>query len=200
MSQQTGSGMGGVAVGVLCAVMALLASGCTALPEAAPVTTAIVDPTLLVVAEEARAAGALSAGLLASPVVVRVSPQPASEKRPPLVPLKQAESAAAGAGVGDVWVGYGGRVPAWSDRVYPLPSARASPLLRLTFDQVDAQVALQAIAMVAERNIVIAHGVTGKVSLSLHDVPWYVAMTGVLRVSGLLGSATSRYFVGGCLG
>ena len=46
--------MGGVAVGVLCAVMALLASGCTALPEAAPVTTAIVDPTLLVVAEEAR--------------------------------------------------------------------------------------------------------------------------------------------------
>ena len=40
--------------------------------------------------------------------------------------------------------------------------------------------------MVAERNIVIAHGVTGKVSLSLHDVPWYVAMTGVLRVSGLL--------------
>ena len=133
-----------MAVGVLCAVMALLASGCTALPEAAPVTTAIVDPTLLVVAEEARAAGALSAGLLASPVVVRVSPQPASEKRPPLVPLKQAESAAAGAGagagagggadVGDVWVGYGGRVPAWSDRVYPLPSARASPLLRLTFD------------------------------------------------------------------
>ena len=194
MSPQTGSGMGGVAVGVLCAVMALLASGCTALPEAAPVTTAIVDPTLLVVAEEARAAGALSAGLLASPVGVRVSPQPASEKRPQLVPLKQAESAAAGAGagagggadVGDVWVGYGGRVPAWSDRVYPLPSARASPLLRLTFDQVDAQVALQAIAMVAERNIVIAHGVTGKVSLSLHDVPWYVAMTGVLRVSGLL--------------
>ena len=108
------------------------------------------------------------------------------------MPLKQAESAAAGAGagggadVGDVWVGYGGRVPAWSDRVYPLPNARASPLLRLTFDQVDAQVALQAIAMVAERNIVIAHGVTGKVSLSLHDVPWYVAMTGVLRVSGLL--------------
>ncbi len=105
MSQQTGSGMGGVAVGVLCAVMALLASGCTALPEAPSVTTAIVDPTLLVVAEEARAAGALSAGLLASPVVVRVSPQPASEKRPPLVPLKQAESAAAGAGVGDVWFG-----------------------------------------------------------------------------------------------
>ncbi len=104
MSQQTGSGMGGVAVGVLCAVMALLASGCTALPEAAPVTTAIVDPTLLVVAEEARAAGALSAGLLASPVVVRVSPQPASEKRPPLVPLKQAESAAAGAGAGQAGV------------------------------------------------------------------------------------------------
>ena len=89
--------MGSVTLGVLCAVMALLASGCTALPEAAPVTTAIVDPTLLVVAEEARAAGALSAGLLASPVVVRVSPQPASEKRPPLVPLKQAKSAAAGA-------------------------------------------------------------------------------------------------------
>ena len=92
--------MGGVAVGVLCAVMALLASGCTALPEAPSVTTAIVDPTLLVVAEEARAAGALSAGLLASPVVVRVSPPPASEKEPPLVPLKQAESAAAGAGAG----------------------------------------------------------------------------------------------------
>ena len=128
MSQQTGSGMGSVTLGVLCAVMALLASGCTALPEAVPVTTAIVDPTLLVVAEEARAAGALSAGLLASPVVARVLPPPASEKKPPLVPLKQADSAAAGAGagggadVGDVWVGgYVGRVPAWSDRVYPLP-------------------------------------------------------------------------------
>ena len=118
MSPQTGSGMGGVAVGVLCAVMALLASGCTALPEAPSVTTAIVDPTLLVVAEEARAAGALSAGLLASPVVARVLPPPASEKKPPLVPLKQAESATAGAGggvdtgAGDVWVAYGGRVPA----------------------------------------------------------------------------------------
>ena len=107
-----------MAVSVLCAVMALLASGCTALLEAAPVTTAIVDPTLLVVAEEARAAGALSAGLLASPVAARVSPPPASEKKPPLVPLRQAESATAGAGggvdtgAGYVWVAYGGRVPA----------------------------------------------------------------------------------------
>jgi type IV pilus assembly protein PilQ len=63
---------------------------------------------------------------------------------------------------------------------------KAVPSMNLSLQDADIHHAIRLIAETAELNIVIADGVSGKVTVELKDVPWTDALTAILMSKGLV--------------
>jgi type IV pilus assembly protein PilQ len=90
--------------------------------------------------------------------------------------VKQAEAAAAG---------FAAEAPSYALSVAPQARGYSGRRITLEFHDIEIRNLLRLIADVSKKNIVVADDVTGRVTVSLRNVPWDQALDLVLKTKGL---------------
>jgi len=134
---------------------------------AAPAAQASRDPAAARLAVPPRAVATAPV-----PSAPAVAPAPAD---PPAV-VEQSEPAAAG---------FSGTAPAYAASGVPQRREYTGRRITLEFHDIEIRNLLRLIADVSKKNIVVADDVTGRVTVSLKNVPWDQALELVLKTKGL---------------
>ncbi|HSB18809.1 MAG TPA: type IV pilus secretin PilQ [Anaeromyxobacteraceae bacterium] len=109
-------------------------------------------------------------------VVVAPAAPSAPEPAPSPVEVKQAESGAAG---------FAAEAPSYALSGAPQRREYTGRRITLEFHDIEIRNLLRLIADVSKKNIVVADDVTGRVTVSLRNVPWDQALDLVLKTKGL---------------
>jgi type IV pilus assembly protein PilQ len=109
-------------------------------------------------------------------VVVAPAAAPAPEPAAAPVEVKQAESGAAG---------FAAEAPSYALSGAPQRREYTGRRITLEFHDIEIRNLLRLIADVSKKNIVVADDVTGRVTVSLRNVPWDQALDLVLKTKGL---------------
>jgi type IV pilus assembly protein PilQ len=81
--------------------------------------------------------------------------------------------------------GFGGAAPGYALAGAPAQKAYTGQRITLDFHDIDVRNLLRLLGEVSKKNIVVADDVTGKVTVSLRNVPWDQALDVVLNAKGL---------------
>ena len=112
----------------------------------------------------------------AAKLVLGPQAAPAPEPAPAPVEVKQAESGAAG---------FAAEAPSYALSGAPQRREYTGRRITLEFHDIEIRNLLRLIADVSKKNIVVADDVTGRVTVSLRNVPWDQALDLVLKTKGL---------------
>jgi type IV pilus assembly protein PilQ len=105
--------------------------------------------------------------------------------RDPDAPIVLHDDAAIGATADARAAGFASEAPAYALSGVPQKRGYTGRRITLDFHDIDVRNLLRLIADVSKKNIVVADDVTGKVTVSLRNVPWDQALDLILRTKGL---------------